>query len=84
MQPGGMTRIGRDRSQHHIGMAADIFGGGLDGEIDAMLQRLEEQRRRPGIVHQHRCTMRVRGRVETYQGVARLLQVESIAEVAAA
>ena len=53
--------LARDIAQHHIGMAADIFGGRLDGEIDAMLERLERTaasprycpsapRRRPAIV----------------------------------
>ena len=53
-------------AQHHIGMAADIFGRGLDGEIHAMGQRLEEQRRRPGIVHQHGRAMRV-GRLRRWR-----------------
>ena len=41
VQTRGMPLIGRDIAQHHIGMAADIFGGGLDGEIHAMLERLK-------------------------------------------
>ena len=31
--------VGRDRAEHQVGMAADIFGAGLDREIDALLQR---------------------------------------------
>ena len=45
--------IGRDGAEHHIGMAADIFGAGLDDEIDAVVERAEIKRGRPGIVHQH-------------------------------
>src|SRR5579864_2511108 len=31
-------------------MAADVFGDSVNGEIDALLERAEEQRRCPGIV----------------------------------
>ncbi len=40
-----------DGAEHGVGMADDIFGGGLDRDIDPVGERLEEQRRRPGIVH---------------------------------
>ncbi len=33
-------------------MAADIFGQGLGAEVDAVLDRLEQQARGPGVVHQ--------------------------------
>ena len=38
VQPRGMALVGGDIAQHHIGMAADIFGGRLDREIHAMLR----------------------------------------------
>ena len=43
----------RDGAEHHVGMAADILGAGLDREIDALFERTEIERARPGIVHQH-------------------------------
>ena len=46
-------RIGRDGAEHQVGMSADIFSAGLDDEIDAVIERPEIERRRPGIVHQH-------------------------------
>ena len=54
-------RIGRDGAEHHVGMAADIFGAGLDREIDAVVERAEIERRRPGIVHQDQRAFGVRG-----------------------
>ena len=54
MQPASIAFVGRDIAQHHIGMAADIFGGGLDRQVHAMLEGLEVQRRCPGIVDQDR------------------------------
>ena len=54
--------IGRDRAEHHVGMAAEIFGAGLDRQIDAVIERAEIERRRPGIVHQHQRAFGVRGR----------------------
>ncbi len=36
VQARGMFLVGGDITQHHIGMATDIFGGGLDGEVHAM------------------------------------------------
>ncbi len=56
-QPG---RIGRDEAEQQIGMAGEIFGAGLDREIDAALMRREEQRRRPGVVHDDADAARVR------------------------
>ena len=32
-------------------MAGRVFGGGVHGHVDAVLERLEVERRRPGIVH---------------------------------
>ena len=54
-------RIGRDGAEHDVGVAADIFGAGLDDEIDTMIERPEIERRRPGIVHQHQRTIGMRG-----------------------
>src|SRR5262245_12914486 len=45
--------VGRYGAEHHVGMAADIFGGGLDRQIDALVEGVEVERTRPGIVHQH-------------------------------
>ncbi|MNZ90057.1 hypothetical protein D3C78_1090080 [compost metagenome] len=45
--------VGRGRAQQGIGMAHDVFRCRLDGDVHAMLERLEEQRRRPGVVHHH-------------------------------
>ena len=45
--------IGRHAAEHHVGMAADIFGAGLDRQVDALLEGAEIERGRPGIVHQH-------------------------------
>ena len=45
--------IGRYGAEHQVGMAADIFGRGLDREIHALLQGAEIERARPGVVHQH-------------------------------
>ena len=38
----------------------EVLGAGLDGEVDAVLMRREEQRRRPGVVHQHHRAVPVR------------------------
>ncbi len=45
--------VGRHRPEHDVGMATDIFGAGLDREVDAFLECAEIERRCPGIVHQH-------------------------------
>ena len=37
--PGG---VGGDEAEQKIGMAGEILGAGLDGEIDAMRMRLKE------------------------------------------
>src|SRR5262245_5064045 len=43
---GGERLFGRgDDAEHGIGVANDEFGRGLDRHIDAMAERLEEQRR---------------------------------------
>ena len=49
-----------DRAEHGVGMTDDIFGGGLDRDVDPVRERLEEERRRPGVVHDHHgaCFMR--------------------------
>ena len=48
---GKEIRLGCDAESHHrVGMADDVFGPGDDLDIDAQRQRLEIERRRPGIV----------------------------------
>ena len=42
-------------------MADDIFGGGLDRHVHPMGERLEVERRRPGIVHYHHGAGFMRG-----------------------
>ena len=59
-RPGGLA--GRDRAQHHVGVAAEIFGGGMDGQVDAVVERPEVERRRPGVVEQHGGAVPVRHR----------------------
>ena len=53
-------RIGRDGAEHDVGMAADIFGGGLHADVDAEFERAVKQRRRPGVVVDHQRTARMR------------------------
>src|SRR6202048_2915320 len=36
-------------------MSADIFGAGLDREVDALFQRAEIKRARPGVLHEEQC-----------------------------
>ena len=42
-------------------MAAEIFGAGVNRQIDAEVERAEIERRRPGIVHQHQRALGMRG-----------------------
>ena len=43
-------RVRRDRAEHDVGMAADIFGGGLHADVDTLVERAVKQGRRPGVV----------------------------------
>ena len=45
--------IGRHAAEHDVGVAADIFGAGLDRQVDAFVEGAEIQRRAPGVVGQH-------------------------------
>ena len=54
--------VGRDRAEHDVGMAADIFGRGLHADVDALIQRAVIQRRRPGVVVDHERAARMRNR----------------------
>src|SRR5437764_2065700 len=47
------TRRSSDLAEQQIGRAAAVLRSGLDRDIDATRMRREEQRRRPGVVHQH-------------------------------
>ena len=51
----------RNGAEHHVGMAADIFGGGLDRKVDPLLEGTKIERGRPGIVHQHHRALGVGG-----------------------
>ena len=55
-------RVGRDGAEHDVGMAADIFGRGLQADIDALIERTMKQRGGPGVVvdHQRAACMRDR------------------------
>ena len=55
-----MLFVGADIADHHIGMPADVFCRRLDRQIDAARQCRKEDRRAPGIIHQHRRAARVR------------------------
>ncbi len=44
--------VGGDGAEHDVGMAADIFGAGLDRQVDAVIERAVIDRGRPGVVHQ--------------------------------
>ncbi len=55
-QTAEMLLADREHPHHDIGMAHQVLGRRLNGNIDAMLERLEIKRRRPGIVqHHHRA-----------------------------
>ena len=43
--------VGRDGAEQHVGMAGRIFRRGVDRDVDAMVERAEIERRRPGVVH---------------------------------
>ena len=45
----------RDRAHHRIGMANDIFGRCHNRNVDLMVEGVEEEGRRPGIVHDDCC-----------------------------
>ena len=51
-RPGACVR--RDEPEQQVRVARQVFGAGLDREIDAALVRREQQRRRPGVVHERR------------------------------
>ena len=42
-----------DGAQHGVGVADDVLGAGLDRDVDAVRERLEVERARPGVVHRH-------------------------------
>ena len=54
--------VGRDRAEHDVGVAADIFGRGLHADVDALLQRAVKQRGSPGVVVDHERAARMRDR----------------------
>ena len=73
-QPRPQRRIGRYGPEHHVGVPADVFGSGLNRQVDAFGECLEVQRRRPGVVHQDGQAALVRsggdgGNVLHFQGL---------------
>ena len=54
--------VGDDSAEHRVGMAADVFGRGVDRHVDAVLERAEQVGRAPGVVHQHLGAVAVRHR----------------------
>ena len=44
---GHVAALADDRAEHHVGMAADIFGAGLDRQVDALVERAEVERASP-------------------------------------
>ena len=50
---GRSALVGGDGAQHRVGMADDVLGRGLDRDVDAVRERLEVERARPGVVHHH-------------------------------
>ena len=62
VQAGQRRSVGRHRADHDVGMAAEIFGAGMDREVDAEIERAEIERARPGIVHEHEGAFGMRRR----------------------
>jgi hypothetical protein len=56
-----MAGGGGDGAEHRIGMADHIFGAGEHGQVDAVGDGGEQQRRRPGIVHDRHAATRASG-----------------------
>ena len=52
-----MCLVRRHVSHHHVGVTPNVFGGGLNRKIDAVVERLKEEWRRPGIVEKHARAM---------------------------
>ena len=50
------------RSADHVGMAADVFGGGIYDHVGAIRQRMLQYRGCEGVVHHHFGAMRVSDR----------------------
>ena len=48
-----LPRGAGDDAHHRVGVADDVLGAGVDREVAAMVERLEVERRRPGVVDQH-------------------------------
>ena len=48
----GGARIRGDGAEHRVGMADDVLGRRLNRHVDAVLERPEVERARPGVVHQ--------------------------------
>ena len=44
--------VGDHGAEHHVGVADDVFGRGVDRDIDPVLERAEQVGRGPGVVHQ--------------------------------
>ncbi len=54
--------VGRHETEQEVGMAGQVFRARLDRHVDAVRMRSEEERRRPGVVHQNAGAVRVRDR----------------------
>ena len=61
MQPVEPFLIGRDEAEQEVRVAGKIFGASFEGDVDAMRVRREEQRRRPGVVHDDAGAAGMRG-----------------------
>jgi hypothetical protein len=48
----GGARIASDGAEDRVSMADDVLGRRLDRYVDAVLERFEVERARPGVVHQ--------------------------------
>ena len=54
--------VGDDNALHHVRMARDVLGRGVNGEVRAQRQRLVEPARAPGVVGRDRNAMGARHR----------------------
>ena len=54
MKPSRSARSSRDRDQqaaHHVAVAVQVLGGGVEHDVGAVLERPLEERRGEGVVH---------------------------------
>ena len=76
-----VVAVGHQHAAHHVAVAVQVLGGGVEHDVGAQLERPLEERRREGVVHREQDAARpARGRRRAARSVRRIIGLVGVSQ----